>query len=329
MPLGLGGGSFLRVLAREALINGGIEAVEFPTRAKVAERLGQEAPSLIGSVAMGAAVGGVFAGVFDGLPRALRGIGYYREMKKVRPDATIRPETQEVAIQSAERAITEGTDPLKAVQQAILSEPPPARRPLILDDSMRVADPVARAPSAIYGDDARNDVRITINDIFEEALAQKERGNVAGVSVTRIDLDQVSAGADAFLNGEAAPPKMKSREGQILADFGYNKAKQQVESLGYEPQTPEPTALAPDPISTQPLEPVPGIPNTTDQIAAVAKKGIAKAKEPTSLKTFVVNMGGIWKGSDGGELAAMGYRRPGFLKKEKFKSWQQRRWSGC
>jgi hypothetical protein len=45
-------------------------------------------------------------------------------------------------------------------------------------------------------------------------------------------------------------------------------------------RVPEPTPLAPDPITEQPLKPVPGIPNTVDQITAVAKGGIAKAGKP-------------------------------------------------
>lgn len=42
-----------------------------------------------------------------------------------------------------------------------------------------------------------------------------------------------------------------------------------------------------------------------------------KGRRPTTLKTFVVQEGGIWKGDDGGEIGAMEYRRPGFAKKER------------
>jgi len=48
--------------------------------------------------------------------------------------------------------------------------------------------------------------------------------------------------------------------------------------------------------------------------AAPSKPPKPKGRRPTSLKTFVVNEGGIWKGADTGEIAQMEYRRPGFLK---------------
>ncbi|RTL05367.1 hypothetical protein EKK58_08175 [Candidatus Dependentiae bacterium] len=85
----------------------------------------------------------------------------------------------------------------------------------------------------VYGEDARNDINLTLREIFDDALAGQARGNVAGVSVTSIDFEFVDAGAKAFLNGESQAPKAATREGQILSDFGFNKAKQQAESLGY------------------------------------------------------------------------------------------------
>jgi hypothetical protein len=225
-PLGLGAGSFLRVVGREMVIGATVEALQHPTRVKVAERLDQEAPNLAESMAIGALTGGVFAGVLDGIPRAMRAVAYYREMKKVEAAPDVTPATQEAAIQKAEAAISEGKPGAQAAADVILQEPAAPRRPLILDDSMRVQ--------------------------------------------------------------------------------------------------PEPTPLAPDPITTEPLAPVDGIPNTVDQIEAVAETGLAKAgpkgkqPKPVDLSTFVVRQGGIWKGDDRGEIAALEYKRPGFIKTTKF-----------
>jgi len=150
IPFGLGGGSILRVMAREALINGAIEGIQNPTRVKTAERLGKEAPSMLQSVAEGALMGAVVGGVLDGVPKALRALAYYREIKRISPDPTLSPVTQEAAVQSAERAIVRGQDPLEAVRQAVLAEPAPARRPLILDESLAVTpEPTALAPDPI------------------------------------------------------------------------------------------------------------------------------------------------------------------------------------
>jgi hypothetical protein len=150
IPFGLGGGSILRTMAREAMINGTIEGIQNPTRVKTAERLGKEAPGMIESVVQGAVFGAALGGLLEGVPKALRALSYYREMKKTAPDPTLTPVTQEAAIQSAEKAIVAGKDPLQAVRQAVLAEPAPARRPLILDESLAVTpEPTALAPDPI------------------------------------------------------------------------------------------------------------------------------------------------------------------------------------
>lgn len=225
IPFGLGGGSFLRVVGREAAINAGIEAIQYFPRARTAERLEQEAPSFLGSVAMGAAFGAAIGGVLDGIPRTVRALTYGREATRTEPAPDVGPVTQEAAIQKAEEAISDGKPGAEAAAEEILREPAAPRRPLILEDSMRV---------------------------------------------------------------------------------------------------PEPTPLAPDPITEQPLEPVPGVPNTVDQITAVAETGLERAApkgkqpKPMDLSTFVVRKGGIWKGDDRGEIAALEYKRPGFIKTQKF-----------
>lgn len=216
-----GGGSFLRILGREALLNAGVEAAQFNTRKKFAERVDQEAPDFLTSVLMGGLTGAALGGVTEGLPRIVRGIMAAREARRLERSPDLSPATQEAAVQAGERALAEGRPVDQAVTKLLLGEPSAARRPLILDESMAV--------------------------------------------------------------------------------------------------TPEPTALAPDPITESPLAPVEGVQSTTDQIVATAESGIRKAqKKPTDLSTFVIQKGGIWKGDDRGEVAMLEYRRPGFMKNEKF-----------
>lgn len=79
-------------------------------------------------------------------------------------------------------------------------------------------------------------------------------------------------------------------------------------------------------ITTTPLDPIDGsaaAPLSDANLIETAQAGIDKAtspkpktKRPTSIKTFVVKEGGIWKGDDTGEIAGMEYKRPGFTKKE-------------
>ncbi len=90
--------------------------------------------------------------------------------------------------------------------------------------------------------------------------------------------------------------------------------------------TPKPTALAPDPITTESLPPLPGdAPTTPGETAAMAERALSKAvkrgpkpEKQIDLSTFVVRAGGIWKGDDTGEIAAMQYKRPGFTKRDLF-----------
>jgi hypothetical protein len=52
-----------------------------------------------------------------------------------------------------------------------------------------------------------------------------------------------------------------------------------------------------------------------ESAAPLAKQPKPKGKRPKSVKQFVVDEGGIWKGDDQGDIAALEYRRPGFVKK--------------
>lgn len=81
------------------------------------------------------------------------------------------------------------------------------------------------------------------------------------------------------------------------------------------PINPERPPLMPPEVTTTPLPPVGAAP---DAVTAPEATPTPKPKtpRPSSLKSFVVGEGGIFKGDDAGEIAGMEYRRPGFLKKD-------------
>jgi len=153
IPFGLGSGSLLRVIGREALLGATAEVIEYPTRADMAEYLGKPAPSLLESAAYGAVGGAVLGGAIEGIPRAFQAYRLYRDATRVERDRTVSAPTQEAAIQKAEAAIVSGGDPVRAAADEILREPAPALRPLILDPSMsvtaRTPDPTPLAPDPI------------------------------------------------------------------------------------------------------------------------------------------------------------------------------------
>lgn len=221
--VGGGGGSFLRVLGREAALNAAAEAVTLPSRFETAKELGKADPNVLETLATAALGGAAFGAVFEGIPRAIsgtmRGIEYYRDRTASVPET---PHVQ-AATQAAEDAIIAGEDPFKAADD-IMVQAPPEREALIPDET-----PLAT--------------------------------------------------------------------------------------------TPEPTPLAPDPITTDVLPaPTGEKPRTLGEVVAGANRAINRKPEgprPRTLKQFIIDKGGIWKGDDRGDIAALEYRRPGFLKSKK------------
>jgi hypothetical protein len=153
MPFGLGGGSILRIMGREALLGAAAEGIQYPTATKVAAELDQQAPDLVESLALGAAGGAILGGAIEGVPRAIRALTYYRGLKATKAPEGISPATHEAAIQKAEEALVSGEDPLAAVREVLASEPMPRREPLILTPDMsvtaRTPEPTPLAPDPI------------------------------------------------------------------------------------------------------------------------------------------------------------------------------------
>lgn len=136
-PLGGGGGSLLRVMGREALVNAGAEALQFPARQRVAKELGQAAPDFIESVTLGAIGGAALGGVFHGVGRAVE---YFKTRSRVHVPVGESPINSALAANAAEDALIVGDDPIEAaravvtkIQAPYLLENPinPTRPPLI------------------------------------------------------------------------------------------------------------------------------------------------------------------------------------------------------
>ncbi len=211
--MGGGGGSVLRTMGREALMNGTAEALTLPSQFEVARELEKEAPNAVQQIAIGAAAGAVLGGLFEG---AVRGWDYFNGRQALPADVP-DPIIAEAAINAAEDAIVAGDNPLRAVRAVLRAEP------MVLTPEMRadVAEPVR------------------------------------------------------------------------------------------EPLIPEdPPEAAP----TAPVEPDLG---TSTAVEQAPRPAAPKGKKPADLSTFVIRQGGIWKGDDKGEIAAMQYKRPGFIKKTK------------
>lgn len=153
-PFGGGGGSLLRIMGREAMINAGVEAGQFPARQRVAKELDQPAPDFIESVTLGAVGGAALGGIFHGVGRAVQ---YFKTRSRVHTPAGESPINSALAANAAEDALIVGDDPIEAARAVVrkieapyLLENPinPTRPPLIseapVDKTLTPSDLVAQ-----------------------------------------------------------------------------------------------------------------------------------------------------------------------------------------
>ncbi len=136
-PFGGGGGSLLRIMGGEALVNATAEAAQFPARQRVAKELGQPAPDFLESVTLGAVGGAALGGVFHGVGRAVE---YFKTRSRVHVPVGESPINSALAANAAEDALIVGDDPIEAARAVVrkieapyLLENPinPTRPPLI------------------------------------------------------------------------------------------------------------------------------------------------------------------------------------------------------
>lgn len=149
LAMGLGGGSILRVMGREAALNMAAEGMTLPSRFETAEELGKPDPNVTETLAVAALAGAAFGGLFEGAARlfgAARGAMYYRDRQAIPEVDGVHPAFTQAAIEAAEDAIIAGENPIKAAGDIMRSAPrqQAAREPLIPDEP----SPIAETPEA-------------------------------------------------------------------------------------------------------------------------------------------------------------------------------------
>ncbi|WP_278376115.1 hypothetical protein [Sulfitobacter pontiacus] len=126
---------------------------------------------------------------------------------------------------------------------------------------------------------------------------------------TQIMVDQTE---DILTSDTAQPFEQIDR---LVAEAGAD-----IEAAPYQLENPinpeRPPLLPADPPEASP-EQAPAVIAADAPTAPTPKSKKPANPRPTSLKSFVVNQGGIWKGDEGGDISALEYRRPGFLKNNK------------
>jgi len=171
-----GGGSLLRVMAREAVVNATAEAITLPARFRTAEELDKAAPSIIETLAIGAAGGAILGGAMEGLAR---GFAYLNTRETIKPVPGIEPVRHAAALDAAEDAIIAGESPVEAVE-AVLQ---PRSEPQEGDTQPGVAE-VAPAQTAPVGANLEvlDNTSIGSIEVDAKTFQFKSGGDEAGVT---------------------------------------------------------------------------------------------------------------------------------------------------
>lgn len=146
--LGGGGGSFIKVLAREAMLNTAAEAAFLPSQFGMAERLEIEDPNIAEQLAFAAVGGAVFGGALEAGSRALK---YFGARSEVAPLPGYSKADTDIIVSAVEDALAAGGDPVKAATRATEALPPPkAPEPKVAEADIR--DEIDRAAADAEAD---------------------------------------------------------------------------------------------------------------------------------------------------------------------------------
>lgn len=138
--LGGGGGSIMRVMGREALLNTAAEAAFLPAQYEMADRLGIPDPNVPLQLAMAAGAGAILGGAVEAGSRAFM---YARGRNRMPPMAD--PVFDAGAMDAAEDAIVAGQNPFEAAQR-VQADAPPRPDPLVLRDPIKREPLILRDP---------------------------------------------------------------------------------------------------------------------------------------------------------------------------------------
>jgi hypothetical protein len=129
------GGSFLRVVGREAFLNMAAEAVTMPRQFDMAAQLNIPDPDIVQQLTFAAAAGGILGGLVEA---GARGLTYYRGTRAPVPGAARNPVSQSLLVDTAEVAITDSPNPFPRTMAAMEADPiAPPLPPLIPADAPR------------------------------------------------------------------------------------------------------------------------------------------------------------------------------------------------
>ncbi len=179
LAAGGGGGSILRVMGREAMINATAEAAFLPSQFEMAERLEIPDPDVVTQLSMAAAAGGILGGALEA---GSRGFTYFRSRNQTPQIPGYDPTMSQAAVDEVEDILTSDTprpfDQIRELQDAtprgvyVLENPINPDRPRLVPEEPPVAEPgQALAPEVELQELSEADFISQLETAVEDARA--------------------------------------------------------------------------------------------------------------------------------------------------------------
>lgn len=282
LPLFLlgGSGSLARVMAQEALIGAGSELAMLPSQFEMADRLEIEDPNVIEQLAFGATVGAGLGGV---LHVGARGYQFLKGRNLTMPIGRMDQLDSEVMVDQAEDILTSNTaDPFEQINKIIEQAGEAAKEP-----PYRLENPInPEQPPLVLGPDQR----VTTERLDPVTPDSRPITDANLIETAQAGIDSADPDGN-WMQSIASIESTAKKYGLKQSELDGKTFEQMVMAVE--------AARDADPVAK----------------SAPIKEPKPKGKRPKSLKQFVVDEGGIWKGDDQGDIAALEYRKPGFVKK--------------
>ncbi len=219
LAMGGGGGSIMRVMGREAMINMTAEAAFLPSQFEMADRLEIPDPDVVTQLAIAGAAGGLLGGVVEA---GARGVSYFRLRNSVAPIPGMDEFQARAAVDEAEDILTSDTPrPFEQIRQ--LQEE--AQKPYLLENPINPTRPPL----------------IPSEPDWDAAMARAQRGEVAepgdavppAVTTEELPEDDLFAGLTEAVNEAKAADRSAARP---LAQFLRDNHKSGGENLQIHPE---------------------------------------------------------------------------------------------
>ncbi|WP_317959857.1 hypothetical protein [Phaeobacter inhibens] len=173
--MGGGGGSIMRIMGREAMLNMGAEAAFLPSQFEMARFLDRPDPKVIEQLGMAAAAGGLLGGAVEALSR---GISYFQMRNRVPEIPGYDEFTARAMVDQVEDILTSDTPrPFEQIERLWLEMPSPEQPPKFTQTGDVVAGRTASATFPEINTTTPVDVQgaLQSNALYQAARGQNPR----------------------------------------------------------------------------------------------------------------------------------------------------------